>query len=139
MMLDVELTSGQKIRVFRAIDCVAYFCHGLTFGGKEAPGGAVSPFSGKDVTTILDNHYLPVKPMSKAQVGDILVWKGLGGDSSHSAILMSPIMSADLNDLDYSSLLRSKNGRLPERTMTLQALAADEKSYGEVYSVYRRK
>src|SRR5437667_10494347 len=83
MVFEVELTSGAKVRVFRADDRQFYFCHGLTFGGKEAPGGAVSPFSGKDVRTILENHYRVVEPESAAVAGDILVWKGLGDDTTH--------------------------------------------------------
>jgi hypothetical protein len=43
----VELTSGPKVQVFRAEDRQFYFCHALTFGSKEAPGGAASPFSGQ--------------------------------------------------------------------------------------------
>ncbi len=72
-VFDVELTSGPRVRVFRADDGEFYFCHGLTFGGKQAPGGAVSPFSGKDVRTILDNRYQVVVPESDAVRGDILV------------------------------------------------------------------
>lgn len=74
-ILEVELTSGHKVNVFRADDGQFYFCHGLTFGGKQAPGGAVSPFSGKDVQTIVDNHYGLVDPQSAAVAGDILVWR----------------------------------------------------------------
>jgi hypothetical protein len=36
-VLEVELTSGHKVEVFRADDGLFYFCHGLTFGGKDAP------------------------------------------------------------------------------------------------------
>jgi hypothetical protein len=61
-VFEVELTSGPEVRVFRADDELFYFCHGLTFGGKTAPDGFVSPFSGKDVRTILDNHYRLVDP-----------------------------------------------------------------------------
>jgi hypothetical protein len=56
-VFEVELMSGAMVQVFRAADNRFYFCHGLTFGGKQAPGGAVSPFSGRDVRTILDNHF----------------------------------------------------------------------------------
>src|ERR1700688_4510454 len=73
-ILEVELTRGHKINVFRADDGCFYFCHGLTFGGKEAPAGAISPFSGKDVQPILDDHYELVDPQSAAVAGDILVW-----------------------------------------------------------------
>ena len=75
-VFEVELVSGPKVRVFRADDGQFYFCHGLTFGGKEAPGGAASPFSGKDVRTILDHHYRLVDPEAGAVQGDILVWRG---------------------------------------------------------------
>src|SRR5438128_1664625 len=38
-IFEVELTSGHRVNTFRADDGQFYFCHGLTFGGKEAPGG----------------------------------------------------------------------------------------------------
>jgi hypothetical protein len=138
-ILEVELTSGHKVNVFRAADGQFYFCHGLTFGGKGAPGGAVSPFSGKDVRTIVANHYQLVDPESAALAGDILVWSGPSGETPHSAILTDPIVQPGKNYLDYSSQLRSKNGKLPEATLTLERLCDGPESYGESYNVYRRK
>lgn len=136
-ILEVELTSGPKVAVFRAEDVVLYFCHGLTFGGKQAPGGAVSPFSGRNVTTILAHHYFLVAPESAAVVGDILVWKGLGEDTPHSAVLTRPVVREGTNYLDYSSIARTKNGRLPEQEMTLDRLTGDEFGYGDSYNVFR--
>src|SRR5262249_39683010 len=138
-LFEVELTSGHMVNVFRADDRQFYFCHGLTFGCKGAPGGAVSPFSGKDVRTILDNHFRPVDPESTAVPGDILVWEGPGGETPHSAILTSPVVPPGKKALGYASLLRSKNGKLPEATMTLEKLVSGPESYGESYNVYRRK
>ena len=137
--LEVELTSGPKVQVFRAADGQFYFCHGLTFGGTRAPGGAVSPFSGKDVRTILDNHYQIVVPESDAVPGDILVWKGLSDDTPHSAILTELTVRPDSNLLDYSSKVRTKNGRLPEGEMTLERLTGDEFAYGDSFTVFRRR
>ena len=138
-ILEVELTSGHTITVFRADDGLFYFCHGLTFGGKDAPGGPVSPFSGKGVRTILDNHYAWVDPETDARAGDVLVWHGPSDETPHSAILIVPVVLAGQNYLDYSCLLRSKNGKLPEAEMTLERLVAGPDSYGESYRVYRRK
>ena len=42
-ILEVELTSGPAVRVWRSEDGTPYFCHGLTLGGKAAPEGIVSP------------------------------------------------------------------------------------------------
>ncbi len=79
-VFEVELMCGAIVEVFRANDCQFYFCHGLTFGGKDAPGGAVSPFSGKAVRTIVGNHYRLVDPESQAVAGDrVLVWIGQTG------------------------------------------------------------
>jgi hypothetical protein len=138
-IFEVELTRGHKVKVFRADDGRFYFCHGLTFGGKEVSGGAVSPFSGKDVRTILDHHYELVDPQSAAVAGDILVWTGSGDETPHSAILTGPVVQPGRDFLDYSSQVRSKNGKLPEATMTLQRLVDGPESYGESYAVYRRK
>jgi hypothetical protein len=136
---EVALTSGRTIRVFRAADGHFYFCHGLTFGGKNAPGGAVSPFSGKDVQTILANHYRPLDLETEAVEGDIVVWIEPDGATPHSAILIAPIVPTGKDRLDYSSLLRTKNGKLPEATMTLEILVAGPGSYGESYKVFHRK
>jgi hypothetical protein len=138
-VLEVELISGPKIRVFRADDGQFYFCHGLTFGGKPAPGGAVSPFSGTDVRTILDNHYQLVFPEAAAVRGDVLVWRGLDGDTPHSAILIESIVREGRNLLEYASRVRTKNGRLPETEMTLDRLTGDEFNYGDSFDVFRRK
>jgi hypothetical protein len=135
----VQLISGPEVNVFRAEDGQFYFCHGLTFGGKAAPGGAVSPFSGQEVRTILEHHYRVVEPESAAVAGDILVWRGLGDDTTHSAILTDPVVSPGKPFLDYRSLLRSKNGKRPEATITLEKLVDGPESYGESYIVYRRK
>lgn len=137
--LEVELTSGHKVNGFRADDGQFYFCHGLTFGGKDAPGGPVSPFSGQDVRTILEHHYRPVIPESDAVAGDILVWSGPSGETPHSAVLTAPVVTPGKDYLDYSSQLRSKNGKLPEATMTLERLVDGPESYGEAYNVYRRR
>lgn len=138
-VFEVALTSGHKINVFRAEAGEFYFCHGLTFGGKEAPGGAVSPFSGKDVGTILENHYLLLPRESTVIAGDILVWFGPGGETPHSAILTDPIGVPGKNELDPTSQLRSKNGKLPEGTMSLKQLVDGSQSYGASYNIYRRK
>jgi hypothetical protein len=68
-VIEVELTRGPKVRVFRAQDGHFYFRHGLTFGGKHAPGGPVSPFSGKDVRIILDHYYRAVIPALRPNWG----------------------------------------------------------------------
>jgi hypothetical protein len=136
--LDVELTSGPIIRVWRADNCQEYFCHGLTFGGKKAPGGVVSP-SGNHVATILSCHY-DLIPEAHAQAGDILVWRGGGpNEVVHSAILTDPVVAEGTSCLDYSSRLQSKNGFLPEANMTLEELIEGEHGYGESYNTYRRK
>jgi hypothetical protein len=137
-IIEVELTSGPRVRVFRADDKQFYFCHALTFGGKQAPGGPVSPFSGKDVNTILVGHYRVVAPESGAVPGDILVWKGLGDDTPHSAILTEPVVLPGKNYLDYASKVQTKNGRLPEAEMTLERLTGDEFAYGDSFAVFRR-
>lgn len=133
---EVELGSGETIRVWRAEDGREYFCHGLTFGGKEAPGGPVSPFS-NFVPTILGRHYVPV-PEAQAQAGDILVWRGVDANEvEHSAILTGPVLEAGKDYLGYSTRLQTKNGINPETNLALGNLIED--FYGESYNVFRRK
>ena len=93
-MYEIELTSGPTVRVWRSNDGQQYFCHGLTFGGKDAPGGAVSPYTGKPVEIKIQEHFRPI-PETAARAGDILVWKGIAPETTpHSAILTSPLIAA---------------------------------------------
>jgi hypothetical protein len=137
--VELELVSGSRIRAFRAEDSLFYFCHGLTFGGTDAPGGAVSPYSGKDVATILAEFYDRVHPETIAVAGDVGVWYDLDGRPIHSAILTIPVFSAGEDRLAYASVFRSKNGNKPESDVLLQMLIEDEEGYGETYAIFRRK
>jgi hypothetical protein len=133
---EVELTSGYTVKVWRADDGRQYFCHGLTFGGKDAPGGTISPFTGKPVETILQHHYQTISEM-ESRPGDVLVWKGADPDSTpHSAILTEAIILEGKDYLADNAVLRTKNGILPEASLTLEQLNQD---YGENYNVYRRR
>jgi hypothetical protein len=132
---EVELANGQEVTVWRSDDCQQYFCHGLTFGGKEAPGGAISPY-GKEVPTILRGFYDPV-PESQARPGDIVVFHGAdANDVVHSAIITGPVLAQGNNYLGYSTRLQSKNGSEPEANVTLEAIILE---YGESYNTYRRR
>jgi hypothetical protein len=136
--LEVELSSGSKVLVWRADNGLDYFCHGLTFDGKVAPGGIISPF-GNQVPTILTGHYDAISER-EARPGDILVWRGGSAiDVVHSAILTDLVVTPGTNYLDYSSRLQTKNGINPETTLSLQELIEQPGGYGESYSVYRRR
>jgi hypothetical protein len=133
---EVELTNRYTVKVWRADDGRQYFCHGLTFGGKNAPGGPISPFTGKPVETIL-RHYYRVISEVESRPADILVWKGVDPDSTpHSAILTDAIILEGKGYLADNAVLRSKNGIQPEASLTLDQLNQD---YGETYNVYRRQ
>jgi hypothetical protein len=133
-MLEVELTNGVTIRVWRADDGKAYFCHGLTFGGKDAPGGAVSPYTGRPVVAILRGFY-DLIPEAEARAGDILVWSGIAPNTTpHSAVLLAPVVVPGKTYLSDTTLLRSKNGMEPEADTTLYLLTED---YQESYAAYR--
>ncbi len=132
---EVELTSGPKVTVWRSDDGQQYFCHGLTFGGKEAPGGAISPY-GKEVPAILSGHYDPVSE-SQAKPGDILVFRGADANEVvHSAVLTDAVVTQGRTYLDYATRLQSKNGSKPEANLTLEAVILE---YGEFYNTYRRR
>jgi hypothetical protein len=135
--LEVELTSGEKVHVWRADNGEDYFCHGLTFGGKEAPGGPISPL-GEYVLTILHSYYELVVPESKAVADDVLVWRGTSAnDVVHSTIITEPVLTPGKNQLDYTTRLQTKNGIQLETNMTLERLC--EGYYGESYNCYRRR
>jgi len=136
--MEVDLISGNRILLFRADDRVSYFCHGLTFGGKHAPGGPVSPYSGASVKTILDDFYFAVSPESAAKESDIVVWANAQGSPIHTAILLKPVMTPGSDRLDYATVIRSKNEICAEADVTLESLVAGDESYGESYRVYRR-
>jgi hypothetical protein len=133
---EVQLTSGNKVQVWRSADGKQYFCHGLTFGGKESPAGVISPYTGQSVETILQEHYQMI-PEGQARVGDILVWWGLAPETTpHSAILTDPIIAEGKSYLDDTARLQTKNGLSPETNMNLEQLTA---VYGEAYNAYRRR
>ena len=134
--VEVELTSGPTILAWRADDGIKYFCHGLTFGGKERRGGAISPYTGQSVEVILREHYTAI-PEVQATAGDILVWRGVAPLSTpHSTLLIDPVIAPGTMFLADASRLRSKNGMRPETDASLKDLN-DE--YGESYNVYRRR
>jgi len=135
-VFEVELASGQKVRVWRADNCQDYSCHGLTFGGTKAPGGVISPL-GDHVPTIL-RGYFEVIADAQAKAGDVLVWRGASAsDVVHSAILIDAVLTREKGYLDYATRLQTKNGIQPEADMTLGTLV--EKYFGESYNAYRRK
>jgi hypothetical protein len=135
MMMEVMLTSGVAVRVWRSSDARQYFCNGLAFGGKDAPGGPFSPYTGMPVETILREYYASI-PEAEARAGDILVWRGIEPETTpHSAVLIEVSRLPDRGDLHESSRLASKNGMLPEGVFTLEELWA---IYGESYGVYRQ-
>jgi hypothetical protein len=135
-MCEIELVSGATVQVWRSNDGQWYFCHGLTFGGKGAPGGAISPYTGRPVEVILQEHYQLI-PEAQAQAGGILVWKGVAPETTpHSAILTDPVVAQGKSYLDDASGLRTKNGLAPEASMTLAELI---KLYGESYNAYTRR
>jgi len=132
---EVELTTGKTVRVWRSDDGQQYFCHGLTFGGKEAPGGAISPYTGEPVAIILQ-EYFDMIPEGQSRAGDMLVWRGIAPEiNPHSAILSDPVMGSGKNYLDDDTRVRTKNGLSPETNMTLEQLIG---IYGESYNAYRR-
>jgi hypothetical protein len=135
-MMEVTLTSGAIVRVWRSTDARQYFCHGLTFGGRGAPGGPVSPYTGKSVETVLRECYQSI-PEAEARADDILVWRGIEPETTpHSAVLTEVARLPGRGELHESSRLISKNGMLPEGVFTLEELWA---IYGESYGVYRRR
>ena len=85
------------------------------------------------------NHYRLVLPESDAVRGDILVCRGLGEDTPHSAILTEPVVQQGKGYLDASSTVQTKNGRLPETEMTMERLTGDEFLYGDSFQVFRRR
>jgi hypothetical protein len=138
---EVELRCGERIHVWRSNDGKEFFCHGLTFGGKLAPGGAISPFGGAPVEAILRGHYDRVPGDEDAEVGDILVWRGVPhspeGTTPHSATLTAIGWTPGRSYLDGQvTLLQTKNGLLPEANLPLDDLFD---SYGETYDIYRRR
>ena len=135
-LCEIKLVAGGTVHVWRSSDGSKYFCHGLTLGGKNAPGGHVSPFTGIDVETILATDYNTVDEQF-ALPSDIVVWRGLMPDSTpHSAILTDVPLATRGRYLNYATRLQTKNGMRPESNITLELLI---KRYGESYTVYRLK
>jgi len=134
---EVQLTNGQRINAWVADDRLQYFCHGLTFGGKDAPGAPVSPFTGRPVETILEGYYHPI-PDSQARANDILVWKGVPPETTpHSAILTEARLEPGEEYLsETTTRLQTKNGLFPETNVPLRDLI---RIYTDNYNAYRRR
>jgi hypothetical protein len=65
--------------------------------------------------------------------------KAATGRPIHSAMLTNAVLPPGARQLDYATLLRSKNGINPEADVTLLWLITDPKGYGESYQVHRRR
>ena len=87
----------------------------------------------------MEGYYEIVTPESAAIESDILVWTDADENPIHTLILLTPVTLPNSDRLDYATLLRSKNGNLPEADMSLESLAAGIEGYGENYCVYRRR
>ena len=135
-VFEVELITGAVVRVFRGDDGEFYFCHGLTFGGKDAPGG---PVSGPDVTTILAELFRQIVPEANAVEGDVLVWYDSDGFPVHSAIVRNAQVELSTLGLHPATIVQTKNGKLPERIVMLEQLIDGPDGYGESYRAYHRK
>lgn len=135
-MYEVSLMSGRVVSVWRSVDGNQFFCHGLTFGGKEASGGIASPYTGWPIETILADYYDMIAE-SAANLGDVVVWRGNAPETTpHSAILTHVVVGTADRLLAYSARLQTKNGLMPEANMSLDELVA---LYGEAYQIYRRR
>ncbi len=133
---EIRLTSGTAIKVWQSEDGQEYFCHGLTFGGKERPGGAVSPFSGQPVQALLRDFYARV-PEAQAAAGDIVVWRGLDPDTTPHSAILADVGLVEGKELDLAATrLRTKNGLLTEALLALDELVG---TYGDSFDVYRKR
>jgi hypothetical protein len=136
--VEIGLVSGSVVKCFRADDGKFHFCHGLTFGGVSAPGGAISPYSQGEVGKILNDLYEKIAEI-RAMPGDILVWRDFNGDAIHSAVILLPVAVPGGKVLEYSTVMRSKNGIRLAADVPLQLLIDAPDGYGESYTIYRRK
>jgi hypothetical protein len=118
-----------------------YFCHALTFGGKDAPNGPFSPH-GATVDILMSSGGFRLIEVSESQIGDVIVWRERRTDRViHSALLENvDVYLAQGGEHffdDVSTILRSKNGaKAAEGTFTLLDL---DTQYGTTRKVYRRE
>jgi hypothetical protein len=100
-----------------------YWCHGLSFGGVNAPGG---PFSidNRDVDRVLRAGYNQF-PIRSARAGDVVIWRRRNGDVAHSAILTEVQLNRD-NFIADRTRFDSKDANNPlQRGITLALLNRD--------------
>jgi hypothetical protein len=131
--------AGEGVAVWKG-ENGEYFCHALTFGGKEAPRGPFSPHA-EAVDTLLaaGRGYRPVE-VHEARAGDVVVWRDRSTDRVlHSALLVNVEVYQSRGQSffdDVTTTLRSKNGaNAPEGISILLDLDAQ---YGTTRSVFRK-
>jgi len=132
---EVKTDAGNSIIVWKPHRNQAehhrYWCHGLTFGGKRAPGGPFSPYTGPSVQQIIKDEWDELWCCNIAKKGDIIVWSG----TRHSAILTKVAVKGSKID-ENNSRLDTKNGMEPEKKLSLKQINA---TYGNKYTCYTKK
>ncbi len=137
-IVEAELVDrpGTWISAWKPDDGVTYFCHGLTFGGSQAPGGPVSPISSNSIQTIVGASFREIGNESLARPGDIVVWTDpITGVVNHSAIVFDVRIDRIRNCLDLDAEFLSKEGIDPLRIVNLDEMS---QTYGGMYKVYLR-
>jgi Domain of unknown function (DUF4157) len=108
----------------------SYWCHGHSLGTYTRYGYSV--YSGPPMATAVRDEWTNISP-EKTRAGDIAVWTS---NHDHSATFTAPAVKNGTLDPD-ASMLSTKNGRNPLRTMSLSAIIG---VYGPAgVAVFRRK
>jgi hypothetical protein len=132
--------AGEAVAVWKG-ENGEYFCHALTFGGKEAPRGPFSPHAEAVDTLLAPGRGFRSVEVHEARTGDVVVWRDRSTNRVlHSALLETVVrfLSRGLSFFDDEmTTLRSKNGaKDPETISTLLDL---DLRYGTTRRVYRKE
>jgi hypothetical protein len=129
---EVKTSKGHTIQVTKLIAGQAaragtdpsYICHGLSFGGTNAPGGPFSPVDGAAAKTILADAF---KQTPRPGIGDLIVFYDPDGNVKHTAVVIGtyPVL-----------VLVTKNGIAPLTEMTIFELI---QLYGDSFEFRTRK
>jgi hypothetical protein len=111
---------------------LSYWCHGHTLGTFYDHGYSV--YSRAPFRTVIADEWVSVPP-AETRAGDIVVWTAL---YDHSARIVEPVIENGALRPD-TTMVSTKNGQAPARTMTLQAVM-DMPAYGSIgVAVFRHR
>lgn len=101
-----DYSTSQDVVIWVPDDGQTYWCHGYTFGGKDAPGGPYSTYGREVQEKILSMDGWRPNPSCQAAGDDILVFYNDKYQISHSGIIREVVLKLESERFCTDSILR---------------------------------